>query len=232
MSASSPDYVDIELRMSKGLTLGVIEGRPLSHADLIVSMRELLLSRARTTCQSWRVGHWVTSLLSTMLGLCFFFGSDCVDANISWGIWNIVLMFLVAHNLSARSDMVPPHLRPSERSSSLMVSALSSLDNCCRHENLSRSIVRFSILVTLCVVNVSQSSQSCSSREGKTLALRVSLALTGPGGNMELHFGNMDRWTSLMRDYSGRPPWASDVLFGHVVKNYDSTSTKRGVGGE
>ncbi len=130
--------------------------------------------------QSWSVGHWVMSSLSTILGLGFFFGSDCFGASISWGNWDIMLMFLVAHNLLARSDIVPPHLRPSERSSALMVSALRSLDNCCRHENLSRSIVRFSILVTLCVVDVSQSSQSCSSRQGKAMALRVSTMVSFP----------------------------------------------------
>jgi hypothetical protein len=79
-----------------------------------------------------------------------------------------MLMFLVAHNLSARSNIVSPHLSPSERSSALMVSTLNSLTNCCGHESLSRSIVRFSVLVTsVCVVDVLQSSQSCSSKQRK-----------------------------------------------------------------
>ena len=51
---------------------------------------------------------------------------------------------------------------------SLMVSTLNSLVNCCGHESLSRSIVRFSVLVTsVCVVDVLQSSQSCSSKQRK-----------------------------------------------------------------
>jgi hypothetical protein len=76
------------------------------------------------------------SSLSTILAWGFFFGSNCFGASISWGIWDIMLMFWVAHNLLARSDIVPPHLRPSERSSTLMVSALNSLGNCCGHEIL------------------------------------------------------------------------------------------------
>ena len=42
-----PDCADIELRISKGLTVGMIGERPFSHTDLIVSTCELILSRAR-----------------------------------------------------------------------------------------------------------------------------------------------------------------------------------------
>jgi hypothetical protein len=55
-----------------------------------------------------------------------------------------------------------------------------SLDNWCGHESLLRSMVRFSVLVTLCVVNVSQSSQSCSNRQGKIVPLCVSTVVSVP----------------------------------------------------
>jgi hypothetical protein len=124
------------------------------------------------------------SSLSTILVLGFFFVSDCLGTGISWGNWDIMLMILVTHNLLAHSDIVPPHswphLRSNDHSSVLMVPALNSLDDCYWHENWSRSIVRCSVLVTLCVIDVSQSSQTCSTREGKTLVLTVSIMVSVP----------------------------------------------------
>jgi hypothetical protein len=95
--------------------------RSILKEKLDISTSPLLL-HTHTNCQPWRVGHWVMSSLSTILDWDYFFDSDWFDASISWGIWDIILMFLVAHNQLVRSNIVPPHLRSTERSSSLMVS--------------------------------------------------------------------------------------------------------------
>jgi len=61
-----PDCVDIELRISKGLTLDMRGGRPCPHTDLMQSTCELLLSRALPP-QSWRVCNSVMSSLSRLI---------------------------------------------------------------------------------------------------------------------------------------------------------------------
>jgi hypothetical protein len=62
-----PDCVDIEFRISKGLTLDMSGGRPFPLMDLMVSTYKLLLSRTSTTCQSSRVCNSVMSSLSTLI---------------------------------------------------------------------------------------------------------------------------------------------------------------------